>query len=219
MSKEVRAVVLGVFVVVLAALAMSYWRRPAAEFQRIKGFRVEIKSRDGGETRHASFNVPSNLVARLARLAPKELTTDFKREWSKEEITPRQILDAAEESAPGKPGVIKKDDATIEVTADGGVLEIDVKDEWDKHVHIRMPRVLIEAFSDDKARITTSEILEKLDELGPGDVVTIQDHDSEVTITAQPYKKHGIHLSRLGFCPRGLSVAHRGGMLRRWRTG
>ncbi len=195
MSREVRAVVLGLFVVVLAALALSFWRRPAAEFQRIKGFRVEIRSRDGGETRHASFNVPSNLLARLAKLAPKELGTDMRREWSKEDVTPRQILDAAEESAPGKPGVIKKEDATIEVMADGGVLEIDVKDEWDKHVHIRLPRVLIEALSDDKGRISTSEILEKLDELGPGDVVTIQDHDNEVTITAQPYGRHGIHIS------------------------
>ena len=195
MSREVRAVVLGLFVVVLAALALSFWRRPAAEFQRIKGFRVEIRSRDGGETRHASFNVPSNLLARLARLAPKELGTDMRREWSKEDVTPRQILDAAEESAPGKPGVIKKEDATIEVMADGAVLEIDVKDEWDKHVHIRLPRVLIEALSDDKGRISTSEILEKLDELGPGDVVTIQDHDNEVTITAQPYGRHGIHIS------------------------
>ncbi len=195
MSREVRAVVLGLFVVVLAALALSFWRRPAAEFQRIKGFRVEIRSRDGGETRHASFNVPSNLLARLAKLAPKELGTDMRREWSKEDVTPRQILAAAEESAPGKPGVIKKEDATIEVMADGGVLEIDVKDEWDKHVHIRLPRVLIEALSDDKGRISTSEILEKLDELGPGDVVTIQDHDNEVTITAQPYGRHGIHIS------------------------
>jgi hypothetical protein len=195
MSREVRAVVLGLFVVVLAAVALSVWRRPAAEFQRIKGFRVEIRSREGGETRRAAFNVPSNLLARLARLAPKELGADMKREWSKEDVTPRQILDAAEESAPGKPGVIKKDDATIEVMADGGVLEIDVKDEWDKHVHIRLPRVLIEALSDDNGRISTSEILEKLDELGPGDVVTIQDRDSEVTITAQPYRKHGIHIS------------------------
>jgi hypothetical protein len=219
MSREVRAVVLGLFVVVLAALALSFWRRPAAEFQRIRGFRVEIKSRDGGETRHASFDVPSNLLARLAKLAPKELGTDMRREWSKEDVTPRQILDAAEESAPGKPGVIKKDDATIEVMADGAILEIDVKDEWDKHVHIRLPRVLIEAVADDKGRISTSEILEKLDELGPGDVVTIQDRDNEVTITAQPYRKHGIHLSRMGLCPRGLSVAHRGVMLRRWRTG
>ena len=191
MSKEVRAVVLGLFVVIIAALCLSFWRRPAAEFRRIKGFRVEVHARDGSETRKASFDVPSNLIARIAKLAPVEaIGGDIRRDWSKEDVSPRQILDAAEDSAPGKPGVIKKDDATIEVTADGSLLEIDVKDEWDKHVHIRLPRALIEALADQGGRISTSEILRRLDELGPGDMVTIQDHDTEITITAQPYRKH-----------------------------
>ena len=196
MSRETRAVVLGLFVVVLVALALSWWRRPAAEFQRIRGFRVEVRSRDGSETRHASFDIPSNLVARIAKLAPiQEIGGDIRRDWSKEDVTPRQILDAADESAPGKPGVIKKDDATIEVLADGDALVVDVKDEWDKHVHVRLPRALVEAISGDGNRISTSEILRRLDELGPGDVVTIQDHDTEVTITAQPHRRHGIHIS------------------------
>lgn len=191
-----RAVVLGLFVVVLCAFALSYWRRPAAEFTRIKGFRVEVRARDGSETRRASFDIPSNLLARIAKLAPlQSIGGDIRRGWSKEDVTPKQILDAAEESAPGKPGVIKKDDATIEVVADGGVLEIDVKDEWDKHVHIRLPRVLVEALSDESGKISTSEILRRLDELGPGDVVTIQDHDTEVTITAQPHRRRGLHIS------------------------
>src|SRR5215471_7916114 len=197
MSKEVRAVVLGLFVVVLLALALSFWRRPAAEFTKIKGFRVEVSSRDGGETRKASFDIPSNLIARIAKLAPvQEIGGDIRRDWSKEDVTPRQILDAAEQSAPGKPGIIKKDDATIQVLADGSALEIDVKDEWDKHVHMRIPRALVEALSDDGGKISTSEILRKLDELGPGDVVTIQDHDTEITITAQPHRaRHTIHIS------------------------
>ena len=197
MSKEVRAVVLGLFVVVVVAIAFSFWRRPAAEFTRIKGFRVEVRSRDGDATRHVSFEIPSNLLARIAKLAPVQaIGGDVRRDWSKEDVTPRQILDAAEESAPGKPGVIKKDDATIEVLADGEALEIDVKDDWDKHVHVRLPRVLVEALSED-GKISTSEILRKLDELGPGDVVTIKDKDSEVTITAQPRRHRGLHISRI----------------------
>jgi len=196
MSRETRAVVLGLFVVVLVALAMSWWRRPAAEFTRIRGFRVEVRSRDGSETRHASFDIPSNLIARIARLAPvQEIGGDIRRDWSKEDISPRQILAAADESSPGKPGVIKKDDATIEVAADGDALEIDVKDEWDKHVHVRLPRALIEALTEGGGRISTAEILRRLDELGPGDVVTIQDHDTEITITAQPHRRHGVHIS------------------------
>jgi hypothetical protein len=186
MSKEVRAVVLGLVVVVLAAIALSFWRRPAAEFSRIKGFRIDVHAKDGDATRNLSFNVPANLVARIAKLAPVEnIGGDVRANWGKGDVTPRQILDAAEESGPGKPGVIKKDDETIEVLADGEVLEIDVRDEWDKHVHVRLPRVLIEAMTEG-GRISTSEILRKLDELGPGDVVTIKDKDNEVTITAEP---------------------------------
>ncbi len=191
MSKEVRAVVLGLFVVVLVAIALSFWRRPAPEFTHIKGFRVEVRSRDGDATRKVSFHVPSNLLARIVKLARLEnIGGDVRAEWGKGDVTPREILEAAEESGPGKPGVIKKDDATIEVTADGEALEIDVKDEWDKHVHLRLPRVLVEALTEN-GKISTSEILHKLDELGPGDVVTIKDRDSEVTITAEG-RRHGI---------------------------
>jgi hypothetical protein len=195
MSKEVRAVVLGLFVVVLVALAMSFWRRPAAEFSRIKGFRVQVRSHDGDGTRTVSFDVPSNLLARVAHLAPMQaIGGDIRAEWGKGDVTPREILEAAEKSEPGKPTVIKKDDATIEVLADGEALDIDVKDDWDKHVHIRLPRMVVEALTGD-GRISTSEILRKLDELGPGDVVTIKDKDAEVTITAQPRRHRGLHIS------------------------
>jgi hypothetical protein len=195
MSKETRAIVLGLFVVVLAAIGLSFWRRPAAEFTRIKGFRVDVRAKDGDSTRRFSLDIPSNLVARIAKLAPvAAIADDARTDWGKGDVTPRQILDAADESEPGKPGVIKKDDTTIEVQADGSVLEIDVKDEWDKHVHIRVPRILVEALSEN-GKISTSEILRKLDELGPGDVVTIKDRDSEVTITAEPRRHGGLHIS------------------------
>lgn len=191
MSKEVRAVVLGLFVVVVAALALSFWRRPAAEFRRIRGFRVEISEKEGDSRRRVSFTIPSGLIAGIAKYAPmSDIKTDLEAEWASGEVTPRDILDAAEQSKPGSPGVIKKDDATIEVLADGAVLEVDVKDTWDKHVHVRLPRVLVESLSDD-SRLSTSEILRRLDELGPGDVVTIRDGDSEVKITAQA-RKSGI---------------------------
>ncbi len=196
MSKEVRAVVLGLFVVVLAAVALAFWRRPAAEFTRIQGFRVEVRSRDNGNTKTMAFDVPSNLLARIAHLAPlKEIGGDIRSDWARGDVTPREILDAAEKSEPGKPEILKKDDATIEVQSDGEALEIDVKDDWDKHVHLRLPRALVAALTED-GRISTSEILRRLDELGPGDVVKIQDHDTEITITAQARRRHGLHVSR-----------------------
>ena len=99
--------------------------------------------------------------------------------------TSRDILEAAARSVPGQPGEIKRDRATISVTAEGSALEIVVKDEWDRTVRVRVPRSLVESLSSDK-RISPREILRRLDELGPGDIVAIRDRDDEVTITAEP---------------------------------
>jgi hypothetical protein len=48
-----------------------------------------------------------------------------------------------------------------------------------------VPRAIVESFSGDR-QISPKEILEKIDELGPGDVVIVRDGDKEVTITAEP---------------------------------
>ncbi len=183
--KEVRAVVLGLLVVVLAAIALAFWRHPAPEFTRIKGYRVEIREKEGDTTRKVSFSVPSNLVARIARLAPiRDIGGDLRADWGDDKISARQILEAADRSSPGQPGVIEKDDARIEVTADGSALEIVVKDEWNKTVRLRVPRSFVESVSGER-NISPRDILRHLDELGPGEVVTIRDGDDEVTITAE----------------------------------
>ena len=82
------------------------------------------------------------LLAQLTRLAhiDESFDGDIRSDWDDGDVTPRDILDAADESAPGQARrSSSKDDATIEVLADGATLEIDVKDErdWDKNVHIR----------------------------------------------------------------------------------
>jgi len=184
--KEIRAVVLGLVVVVLIAAALAFWRRPAPEFARVKGFKVEVKEREGDSIHRVTFSVPSSLVARVAKFSPiRRFGADLHGKWDSGDITPREILNAAAESAPGKPGVIKKDDHTIEVMAEGSALDIVVRDDWGKSVHIRLPRAVVESFSGDR-EITPKELLERIDELGPGDVVNVKDGDKEVTITAEP---------------------------------
>ncbi len=184
--KELRAIVLGLVVIVLIAAALAFWRRPAPEFARVKGFKVEVKEREGDSIHRVTFSVPSSLVARVAKFSPiRRFGADLHGNWDSGEITPREILSAAGESRPGKPGVIKKNDHTIEVVAEGSALDITVRDDWGKSVHIRVPRAVIESFSGDR-EITPKELLERIDELGPGDVVNVKDGDKEVTITAEP---------------------------------
>ena len=183
--KEIRAVVLGLFVVLLVLLALAVWRRPAVEFSHVKAYRVEVREKSGSSTKHVTFTVPTNLVARIAKFVPiDKIGGDLRADWGRGEITPRDLLDAAAASTPDKPGLIKRDDYTIEVMPDGPALEIVIKDNWDKSVKVRLPRAIVESF-DSGQRITTRDILKKLDELGPGDVVVVKERDKEVTITAE----------------------------------
>jgi hypothetical protein len=195
MSKEVRAVVFGLVVVVLAAMALSFWHGPAREFHRIKGFRVDVKKKDGDEIRRMSFNVPVALLAQLTRIAHLDdnFDRDMRRAWDDKDLTPREILDAADESEKGKPAVIKRDDATIEVGTSGGNVVIDVKkDDSDENVHISLPRHLLEVFAEDHP-FSARDLMRRLDELNPGDPVTIRQGDDEVVITAQ--EKKGLKIS------------------------
>jgi hypothetical protein len=183
--KEIRAVVLGLVVILLVALALAWWRRPAAEFSHVKAYLVDVREKDGDSTKHVSFTIPTNLIARIAKFVPvASIGSDLKADWGRGDVSPKDILDAAAESSPGKPGRIKRDDYTIDVMSEGAALEITVKDDWDKTVRIRLPRALVESFGG-KGRITTTDILKKLDELGPGDMVVVKDRDKEVTITAE----------------------------------
>ena len=79
----------------------------------------------------------------------------------------------------------RQGDHTIEVTAEGTALNILVKDDWGKTVQLRVPRAIVESLSGDRD-ITPKEILQRIDELGPGEMVTVHDGDKEVTITAEP---------------------------------
>jgi hypothetical protein len=182
--KEVRAVVVGLVIVLLVALCVAFWRRPARELKRVSGYRVEIEKSEGGSRKHLSFTVPITLVARIASFVPfADIGADSRSHWNDGEVTPRDILAAADQSSPGKPGVISKGHAKVEVTADGAALDIVARDDWDKTVRLRVPRSLVESLSGQK-RLSPRDLLRKLDELGPGDIVVIRDRDDQVTITA-----------------------------------
>lgn len=184
--KETRAVVLGLLVIVLVAIGIAVWRRPARELRNVRGFKVEIQKSEGGSRRHISFHVPIALVARVASLIPMgDIGRGLRSDWGDADLTARDILDAADKATPGRPGQIQRGHHRIEVSAAGAALEIVVKDDWDRTVRVRVPRALVESLSSEK-RISPREILRRLDELGPGDVVVIRDRDDEVTITAEP---------------------------------
>ncbi len=183
--KEVRAVVIGLVIVVLVAMAWSVWSRPARQFHRIGDFTVEVRKQEGDASKHLKVRIPMSVLARVATFAPlREVGGNWNADWADGEVTGKDILKAASESAPGKPGVIERNGNRIEVTADGAALDILIKDSWDKTIKLRLPRVLVERFTD-RHSISIQDVLKHLDELGPGDVVKVQDGGNEVTITAE----------------------------------
>jgi len=183
--KEVRAVVLGLVIVVLVAMIWAFWARTPREYPNVRDFVVDIRKQEGDTRKHVSFKIPMSVLARIVSFAPlRSVSGNWDSDWGRGEISGQDILDAAAESSPGKPGIIERDGKKIEVTADGAALEIEIKDDWDRKVNVRVPKAIVESLSGQK-EISIQEILKRLDELGPGDLVRVQDGDSEVTITAQ----------------------------------
>jgi hypothetical protein len=183
--KETRAIVVGLVVVILFAMGYAYWQRPSKDFHKVGGYRVEIQKMEGDSRKHLSFTIPIVTVARIASLIPiREIGHNWDADWGDGDVSGRDILAAAAASAPGKPGVIDRHGNRIEVLADGLALDITVKDSWDKTVKVRLPRSVVEGLTD-RRRLSLRDVLKRLDELGPGDVVRVQDGDNEVTITAE----------------------------------
>jgi hypothetical protein len=183
--KEVRAVVLGLVIVVLVAMVWAFWARAPREYRNVRGFVVDIRKQEGASRKHVSFKIPMSVLARIASFTPlRDVSGNWDNDWGRGEISGKDILDAAAQSSPGNPGIIERNGKKIEVTADGAALEVTIKDEWDKKVTVRLPKAIVESLSDRKD-ISIQEILKRLDELGPGDLVRVQDGENEVTITAQ----------------------------------
>ena len=56
--KELRAVVLGIFVVVLVMIGISLWRRPSRELKHLRGFKVAHRSVPWAGGRKLAVTIP-----------------------------------------------------------------------------------------------------------------------------------------------------------------
>src|SRR5258706_13955541 len=111
--KELRAVVVGVVVVVMIALVWGFVRRPAPGMHRVRSFRVEIEGHENGHEKHVSVRLPGFLVGKVSQLVSRSWDDEDWRDWSfsvdgeERRITPRDIQEAADKSSPGHPGRIE----------------------------------------------------------------------------------------------------------------
>jgi hypothetical protein len=191
--KETRAVVAGIVVVVLVALVWGFFRRPAAGMRRVRSFRVQIDGDRDGRRKHVSVRIPGFLVGKVSSLASHAWDEndfaewDFSGEGEHIRITPRDILDAADRSEPGKPVAIpirEGSDDRLEVSRDGDTVRIQVFDHGRHDVEITTPRALVAGLSQEKA-LSFRDLLQRIDVLGPGELVTIRSEDGTVKVTAE----------------------------------
>lgn len=189
--KEFRAVVLGLAVVVIVAFVWSFFRRPAAGMKRVRAFRVEIHGQKHGEREDVSLRIPGFLVGKAAQLASKPWEQAWRRtegfDFDGTRITPRQILDAADKSRPGRPELLETDQGhgRLEVSQEGTGVHLDVREDGDRHgTEIVIPRVLLESLVQGKP-LSPREVLARIDAMGPGDLVSVKSEDVEVRVSAE----------------------------------
>lgn len=191
--KELRAIVLGVVVVALIALAWGFFRRPAPGMTRVRSFRVEIDGHENGRDKHISVRLPGFLVGKVSQLVSHSWDNEDWRDWTfsvggdEKRITPRDILDAAEKSSPGHPEriSIRGDDEALDVLADGAEVRVRVlHDGGHREAEIVVPKLLLSGLAQERP-IAPRDILRRIDTLGPGEIVSIRSEDGSVRVVAE----------------------------------
>jgi hypothetical protein len=191
--KETRAIVVGFVVVLMVALVWGVFRRPAAGMRKVRSFRVQIDGEHDGRHKHVSVRIPGFLVGKVSSLASHAWDEndfsdwDFSGDGERVRITPKNILDAADKSEPDKPTPIpirSGGEDRLEVSREGESIHVVVYDHGRHDVEITAPRALIAGLSQEKA-LSLRDLLHRIDELGPGELMTLRSEDATIKVTAE----------------------------------
>jgi hypothetical protein len=188
--KELRAVVLGLVILLGIVLVWGILRRPAAGMRRVRSFHVEITDRHDGRNERISLHIPGFFVGKAVAMASHAWDRSSHSnsiDFDGSHITPRDILDAADRSRDGAPGVVDLEDGRgkLEVIARGQALELTVlESHGGNRVMVRVPRSILEQLRETD-HVSPRDLLARIDALGPGDLVLVQSEDGEVRVTAE----------------------------------
>lgn len=190
--KETRAVVAGLMVVLVVALAWGFFRRPAPGMRRVRSFRVQVDGIRDGRHKHISMRIPGFLVAKVSGLASHAWDDADFTDWNFDgeeggtRVTPKDILNAADKSTPGHPSPIPLHNGQdrLDVTQEGQTIRIGVFAHARRDVEVVAPRPLVERLAQEKP-LSLRELLRRIDELGPGELVTVTSDDATVKVTAE----------------------------------
>ena len=187
--RDAKAAVLGIAVVVGIAFIWGALRRPGPGMKRVSGFQVEVD--DHREGKRISVRIPGLFVGGAARAVSRAMRHGAHVpingvDWGDQgSITPREILEAADKSRPGAPAELKSHDGdTVQVQAEGAMIRLTVRKGERSEAVVSAPRALIERLAQDR-NITPTELLRRIDEMGPGDLVTVHSEDADIRLSAR----------------------------------
>jgi hypothetical protein len=190
--KETRAVVTGLVIVLLVALVWGFFRRETPRMRKVHSFRVQIDGNRDGRQNHVSVRIPGFLVAKVSSLASHALEDSEFTDWNfdgengRARVTPKDILEAADKSEPDKPSIISLHggDDRLEVSRDGGNIRIVIFDRARRDVEIVAPRVFVEHLAQEEP-LSVRSLFRRIDDIGPGDLVTVTSEDATIKVTAE----------------------------------
>ncbi len=168
-EKDVRAVVLGLLVVVLVAMGFAMLARPGPGVHAAQGIPGRGEEDRRRRDAHLPLHGPGRPWSRGSRGSPGWITSStatFGRPGTTATSRLARSWTPRTPATPEQPGVIEERRTRVEVRSKDGSLLIDVKDNWDQQGAHRGPPPLVEVFVDDEP-LTTREMLQRLDELGP----------------------------------------------------
>jgi hypothetical protein len=190
--KETRAVVTGLVIVLLVALVWGFFRRSTPRMRKVHSFRVQIDGDRDGRHNHVSVRIPGFLVAKVSSLASHALENSEFTDWNfdgengRTRVTPKDILEAADKSEPDKPSIISLHggDDRLEVSRDGANIRIVIFDRARRDVEIVAPRPFVERLAQEEP-LSVRSLFRRIDDIGPGDLVTVTSEDATIKVTAE----------------------------------
>ena len=190
--KETRAVVTGLVIVLVVALMWGFFRRSTPHMRKVHSFRVQIDGDRDGRRQHVSVRIPGFLVAKVSSLASHALEDAEFTDWNFDgenghtRVTPKDILDAAAKSEPGKPSIISLHggDDRLEVSREAENVRIVIFDRARRDVTIVAPRAFVESFAQEEP-LSVRGLFHRIDDIGPGELVTVTSEDATVKVTAE----------------------------------
>ena len=94
--------------------------------------------------------------------------------------------DAAAKSEPDKPATISLHggDDRLEVSREGDNIRIVIFDRARRDVEIVAPRAFVERFAQEEP-LSVRALFRRIDDIGPGDLVTVTSEDATIKVTAE----------------------------------